>query len=33
MRIIEITKTKLVVETDDNLGGENVIVTITYAKG
>lgn len=32
MRIIEMTKTKLVVETDDNLGGENVIVTITYSK-
>ena len=32
MRIIELTKTKLVVETDDNLGGENVIVTITYGK-
>ncbi|MGP1992956.1 hypothetical protein D9V96_013845 [Zobellia laminariae] len=32
MRIIKMTKTKLVVENDDNLGGENVIVTITYSK-
>lgn len=32
MRIIEMTKSKLVVETDDNLGGEDVIITITYAK-
>ena len=32
MRIIELTKTKLLVETNDNLGGENVIVSITYTK-
>ncbi len=33
MRIIELTKSRLVVETDDNLGGEDVVVTITYRKG
>lgn len=32
MRIIEMTKTKLVVETDDNFGDEDVVVTITYGK-
>ncbi len=32
MRIIEMTQTELVVETDDNLGDEDVIVTITYSK-
>ena len=32
MRIIELTKTKLVVETDDNLGNEDVVVTISYNK-
>jgi len=32
MRIIELTKTKLVVETDDNLGDEDVVVTISYKK-
>ena len=32
MRIIELTKTKLVVEMDDNLGNEDVVVTISYNK-
>tara|TARA_R110000765_G_scaffold9911_3_gene30838 strand:+ start:18585 stop:19070 length:486 start_codon:yes stop_codon:yes gene_type:complete len=32
MRIIELTKNKLVIDTNDNLGNENVIVTITYTK-
>jgi len=32
MRIIELSTTKLVVETNDRLGGEDVIVTITYTK-
>ena len=32
MRIIELTKSKLVVETDDNLGDEDVVVTVTYRK-
>ncbi|PKA97814.1 hypothetical protein B0O79_1484 [Flavobacteriaceae bacterium MAR_2009_75] len=32
MRIIEMSQTELVVETDDNLGDEDVIVTITYSK-
>ena len=32
MRIIELTKSKLVVETNDNLGDEDVIVTISYKK-
>ncbi len=33
MRIIELTKSKLVVETNDNLGNEDVVVTISYKKG
>lgn len=33
MRISELTKSKLVIETDDYLGGEDVVVTITYKKG
>jgi len=32
MRIIELSKNRLVIETNDNLGNENVIVTITYTK-
>ena len=32
MRIQELTKTKLVIETDDNLGDTDVIVTISYSK-
>lgn len=32
MRIIEMTKSKLTIETDDNLGDEDVVVTITYNK-
>jgi hypothetical protein len=32
MRIIELTKTRLVIETDDNLGNEDVVVTISYKK-
>lgn len=32
MRILELTKTKLVIETNDNLGDQNVVVTISYAK-
>ncbi|PIB31439.1 DUF5004 domain-containing protein [Maribacter sp. 4G9] len=32
MRIQELTKTRLVVETNDNLGDEDVIVTITFKK-
>jgi hypothetical protein len=32
MRIQELSKTKLVVETNDNLGNEDVIVTITFKK-
>lgn len=33
MRIIELTNSKLVIETNDNLGDEDVVVTITYIKG
>ncbi len=32
MRIQELTKTKLIVETNDNLGDEDVIVTFTFRK-
>ena len=32
MRIIEFTKFRLVIETNDNLGDEDVEVTITYKK-
>jgi len=32
MRIQELTKTKLVIETNDNLGDTDVIVTISYSK-
>ena len=32
MRILELSKTKLVVETNDNLGDEDVIVTIAFKK-
>lgn len=32
MRILELSKTKLIVETNDNLGDEDVIVTIVYKK-
>ncbi|MDC6388852.1 hypothetical protein PP182_09175 [Maribacter sp. PR1] len=32
MRIQELSKTKLVVETNDNLGNEDVIVTIAFKK-
>ena len=32
MRIIELTKSKLVIETNDNLGNEDVVVTISYKK-
>lgn len=33
MRIIELTKSKLVIETNDNLDDQDVVVTITYKKG
>ncbi|KKM77383.1 hypothetical protein LCGC14_1370620, partial [marine sediment metagenome] len=33
MRIIQLTKSRLEIETSDNLGGEDVVVTITYKKG
>lgn len=32
MRIIELTKSRLVIETNDILGNEDVIVTISYKK-
>lgn len=32
MRIVEMTKNRLVVDTDDNLGGEQVVVTITFSR-
>lgn len=32
MRIQELTKNKLVIETNDNLGEQDVVVTITYSK-
>lgn len=32
MRIVELTKSRLVIETNDNLGSEDVVVTITYEK-
>ncbi|KAA2215753.1 hypothetical protein [Maribacter flavus] len=32
MRIVEMTKERFVVDTDDVLGGKSVIVTITYVK-
>ena len=32
MRILELTKSKLVIETYDNLGDEDVIVTISFRK-
>ncbi|UWX54332.1 hypothetical protein NYZ99_15445 [Maribacter litopenaei] len=32
MRIVKMTQNKLVVDTDDVLGGESVIVTITFIK-
>ncbi|NKI27868.1 hypothetical protein HCG49_14995 [Arenibacter sp. 6A1] len=32
MRIIDFTRTKLIVESNDTLGDENVIVTITFKK-
>ncbi|MDB4291786.1 hypothetical protein N9954_00145 [Maribacter sp.] len=32
MRIQELTKTKLVIETNDNLGDTDVLVTISYSK-
>ena len=33
MRIIELTKKKLVVETDDVINDQNIVITITYKKG
>lgn len=32
MRIVEFTTNKLVIDTDDNLGGANVIVTFTFKR-
>jgi len=32
MRIVELTKTRLVVDTEDNLGDVDVVVTITFIK-
>lgn len=32
MRIIEMTKSKLIIETNDNLGDEDVLLTIIYSK-
>ena len=32
MRILELNRSKLQIETNDNLGGQNVIVTITFKK-
>ena len=32
MRIIELTKSKLIVETNDNLGDEDVVVTTSFKK-
>jgi hypothetical protein len=32
MRILELNRSKLQIETNDNLGGQNVIVTITFQK-
>ncbi|MCM4166598.1 hypothetical protein KCTC52924_03538 [Arenibacter antarcticus] len=32
MRIIDLTRSKMIVETNDTLGNENVIVTITFKK-